>query len=206
MPVLGADPEQAVREWDESPTTRSYRVSRDVYDLEQYFAYHPRMLMTQRHNGQDKAILNRLFATRLKQGYSIPSLKNMVDRFYQSWAADSEVPALTFSSTVVQDVLRQEADVVKSDPYLNWMLMGMPDTGPMEDPKGMRKAVLLYAGDMLLQYPEKVADVLRKEADVETTGEHLSTLRLSLRPDPRRRKYETVQLAIASIPLDRVTW
>lgn len=209
MPVLGADPEQEVKEWDESPTTRVWRVGKDVYALTQYFAYHPRMKMSQRHDATDTAVLNRLFSKRLKQGYSEETLRLMVDRFYQSWAADSNTPALVFSSNKVQDVLRSEADVAKTDPVLNWMLMGMPDRGPFDDSKGMRKALLLDGGDALFRCPELVADILRREADVPTTSSRLRELNASLdtnRALRTRKKYDTVSLAIASIPLDQVTW
>lgn len=245
MVVLGADPDQEQREFPETQARTSFRARPEVYELTSYFGYHPRMKMSHRHDATDVAVLNRLFSSRLKQGYTSATLKSMVDRFYQSWAADSLVPALTFSSRVVQDALLREADVVKDDPVLNWLLNGLPDTGPVEDPKGMRKALLISQDELLFRYPEVVADILRAEighaqtctwftlldnlikwnlGELEDSGRNLPTemdlqrmararvhvppVLLTGRRSPRsvRAKQDTVPKAIASIPLDKITW
>ena len=228
MPVFGADPDDDVKAWSEyeGHFVRRY-VSKPVGGLTNYFGYHPKMTMSQIFNDEDKTALNAYFSRKLKQGVTEGSLKKIVDRFWQSWAADSQRPAYLFLSNKVQQPLLKEAEIVKDDPVLEWMLDGMPNNGPFEDPAAMRKTVLVYANEGPLRYPEVVADILRGDLGSEhhllmsledvideklnpRGGLHYAHLarRVSLPaeltgPGKIRPRYDTVQEAIANIPLHK---
>lgn len=175
--VLGADPDAKVKEWpdDPKPQGMEYRAAPNVREMTDYFAYHREMKMSQRCDSDDKVILNRFFSRRYEQGFTKPSLIKMVDRFFQSWGSEYDQPALAFTSTKMQDKLLIEAKMVKQDDVLDWMLGSMSDSGPFEDNKEMRKAVLL-AGDCVNRYPDVVADILRMEGTPEVTRKRLSLL------------------------------
>lgn len=232
MPVFGADPEAEVSAWSEyEGPTRRY-VSKPVSGLTSYFGYHPQMKMSQRFDDEDKVILNAYFSKRLKQGHTDRSIRKMIDRFWQSWGSDTERPAFTFTSTKVQQVLVLEAEIVKDDPVLEWLLDGMPSNGPFEDSNEMRKLVTRHSVEGLFRYPDVVADILRPETgnegavllDLEDAIDHKlagsdqevnyrflqqrSTLPKELTgPGKLRPRHATVQAAIANIPLHKkVQW
>jgi hypothetical protein len=199
--------------------------SKPVNTLTVYFGYHPSMKMSQVFGDEDKTVLNAFFSRKLKQGYTDRSLKRMVDRFWQSWGADSSRPAYTFTSNKVQQLLAKEAEIVKDDPVLDWMLEGMPNHGPFEFPAAIRKALLHCSNDVLNRYPELVADILRPDDAMEAAIlwelEEVIVARLSRSkvpqfPELRKRvvlpkelegagplrpRYDTIQEAIANIPL-----
>lgn len=202
MVVFGADPDAPTKEWDERKP--KLFASKPVAALTNYFAYHPNMKMSQRCDDQDKLILHRHFSRALKKGYTDFTLRKMVDRFFQSWAADYETPAYAFVSRKVQDVLELEAEVVKDDPVLLWLLHGMPNIGPFEDSAEMRKCVLLNVGDALHVYPDYVADIIRKDAGYTKTADALEKFESELDSiRPRRPKYDTIHQAIAAIPIKK---
>jgi len=208
-------------------------MSKPVWSLVSYFSYHKGMKMSQRNDDTDKVILGRTLSRRLDQGYTPESLKGMIDRFYQSYGKDYSLPALAFVSKPMQEKLTHEADVVKDDPILQWLLNGMPDRGPFDEPREMRKAVIL-AGDAINRYPDVVADILRIEGTYAATSSRLAFLdqvigtkinrgghtpmgfpddvifpvaRL-LPPElrgagPIRPRHDTVQAAIAALPIKR---
>jgi hypothetical protein len=191
--VLGADPDAKIKEWPDEPinTASLYRCRPDVRELSDHFAYHKGMTMGMRCDTTDRVILNRLLSRRMDQGYTKESLRHMIDRFFQSWAKDYQLPVLAFVSKAVQDTLTREAEVVKGDPILRWLLDGMPDQGPFENCKEMRKAVLVRAdNEVMSRYPDVVADVLRIEGTYERTLTRLSLLnklvtrKLQLSPFP----------------------
>lgn len=223
--VLGADPDAKAKDWPDDPTPRQFqgRVSPPIRRLLDHFCYHRGMTMSMRCDDQDKSILGRYFAKKTSQGFTEASLVRLVDRFWQSWGSEYDKPALAFVSSKMQDKLIHEAEVVKDDPILTWMLDGMPDRGPFEDSREMRKAVLL-AGDCVNRYPDVVASVLAVEGTLEATRERLNLLdtlvatklsRGSLSyasslarhlpdelqgPGSLRPLQPTLQLAIANIP------
>ncbi len=175
MPVLGADPDSPPVEWDIPVPARFVRP--EVRELVGYFAYHRSMKMSQRCNEQDRAILGRYFGKKISDGYTNQSLKHMVDRFYQSWGADSQTPAMTFVSSKIQDALLSDAEVVSKDPVLQWIIDGMPDkVAPIPDPKGMRKAILIHSGDLTHRYPEMVAHLIKSDLEPELVGRGLRML------------------------------
>ena len=210
MMVLGADPDVEPNAWPEPVAVPFMRP--DVYELTSYFSYHNGMRMSQRNDDADKMILARLFSMRLHQGYTMDSLKGMVDRFYQSYAKDYVLPALAFASKQMQNTLTREAEVVKDDPVLKWLLDGMPDVGPFTEPKEMRRAVLTSSTEFTHRYPDLLADVLRVDDTPEGTVSRLAaaefewTRSLKSVKDARPR-YDTMQQAIAAIPIDKkVNW
>lgn len=163
MPVFGADPDDDTKEWSEyeGHFARPY-VSKPVNALTNHFGYHPQMKMSQVFEDKDKAILNGHFSRQLKQGHTEASIKKMIDRFWMSWGAESERPAFTFVSTKVQQELIKEAEITKNDPVLEWMLDGMPNKGPFEDPAMVRR-MLLSSDEGLYRYPEVVAEILASD-------------------------------------------
>ena len=175
MPTFGADPEENDMGWTDAPT-RSVYVSKPVRDLTNYFAYHRSMSMSQRCNEDDKSMLNIFFSRRLKQGFSADTLKNIIDRFYQTSAGQTDAPAPLFCTNDVQEDLMVEADVNKDDEVLQWMLDGLPDEGPFTSPREMRRAVLLHCEDALLRYPEIVAEILRTDDPENHTSARLAAL------------------------------
>lgn len=178
MPVLGADPDIEQEAWEEPVAIpRRTPFAPAIRELVDYFSYHRNMKMSQRNNEQDRAILGRYFAKKLSLGLTADSLKTMVDRFYQSWGGEHNLPALTFVSSKMQDSLLESAVVVKdNDEVLSWMLAGMPDDGPFDDSRAIRKAVLLHAGDLSQRYPELLAQVLGAKLDYEGTADMLTYL------------------------------
>lgn len=228
MPVFGADPEEDVKVWSEYEGPVRRYVSKQVGSLTSYFGYHPSMKMSQVFNDEDKTILNAHFSRKLKQGHTDRSLKRMVDRFWQSWGADTERPAYTFVSNKVQQVLAKEAEIVKDDPVLAWLLDGMPNNGPFEDASEMRRLILRCSTEGVYRYPEVVADIIRRDSgnegalllDLEDAISHrlggtdmhvnyrFLNQRTSLPPElsgpgKLRPRFDTVQEAIANIPLHK---
>lgn len=165
MPVLGADPAVAEKEYPEF--TPTVFVSRPVRSLVNYFGYHKGMTMSQRFTEKDKAILGRFFSQSLKQGHSDETLQSIVDRFWQTWGADTQMPALSFVSHDMQNLLRKRDEIDVEDPILMWLLEGMPDDGPFFDSQRMRRIVLIGSGGLELRYPDVVATVLREDNDEE---------------------------------------
>jgi len=163
MPVFGADPDASVTAWSEYEGQPRMFASKPVNALTTYFGYHPSMRMSQVFGDEDKTVLNAFFSRKLKQGHTDRSLKKMVDRFWQSWGADSSRPAYTFTSNKVQQELIKEAEIVKDDPILSWLLDGMPNSGPFEDSSDMRKIVLKFSDEGVLRYPDVVADLIRAD-------------------------------------------
>ncbi len=163
MPVFGADPDAPVKEWEEPVRPMAVAPGKSVHGLATYFGYHPQMKMSMRFDNEDRLVLYRYFSRMLKKGYKETDLRSMIDRFYQSWAADSATPAYTFVSNRVQEQLQDGVAVVKDDPVLMWLLDGMPDDGPFEDSREYRKALVVSYDEALHRYPEVVADILRKD-------------------------------------------
>ena len=165
MPVLGADPAVTVKEFpDFTPTVF---VSRPVRSLVNYFGYHKGMTMSQRFTEKDKAILGRFFSQSLKKGFTDDTLQSIVDKFWQTWGADTQVPALTFVSHDMQDLLQQSREIEVSDVVLKWLLDGMPDDGPFSNSKAVRRIVLIGSRGLELRYPDVVATVLKEDTDEE---------------------------------------
>lgn len=175
MTVFGADPESNDMGWTQTPTRRVY-VSAPVRELTNYFAYHRSMGMSQRCDEDDKSKLNMLFSRRLKQGFTSEAIKQVIDRFYQTPAGQSDYPVPLFCTNDVQNGLMAEADVSKSDPVLQWLLDGMPNEGPFTEPREIRKAVILHCSDSLLRYPDLVANILRIDDPEQVTAQRLSAL------------------------------
>lgn len=173
--IYGADPSIPMSQFGwESGREFSPRVRR----LINYFAFPECLRMSQRCNGDwehpesgsDKFLVGVLFSRRLEQGYSFHALEKMVDRFYQMWAGEYSIPALAFVSTTVQTVLTNEAEVIVDDPYLEWLLLGMPSVCPLFDsPAEIRKAVLTASSELTHRYPDVVANVLRLKEPHEPT-------------------------------------
>ena len=108
-------------------------------------------------------------------------------------------PAYTFVSTKVQDVLTREAEVVKDDPVLAWLLLGMPSSGPFTDPNEMRRLVLGTDPELTHSYPDVVAEILRYDDTYEGTSERLRLAETAMRPF--RKQWPTIAQAIAHIPI-----
>lgn len=196
--IFGADPDAPTKEWEDDTGQYVY-MSRPIRELVNYFGYHPSMTMNQRWNDTDRLVVAKLIKRRLSQGYTFESLKKMIDRFYQSWAGDSTTPAFTFVSNDVQRQLTLEADVVKDDPVLEWLLHGMPTNVELfVDPQEMRKCVSLHGMNCLLRAPEDVADILRANDPYDGTAAELMLLWEKVKNLP---PHETVHQAIASIPI-----
>lgn len=151
-------------------------VSKPVRDLTNYFAYHRNMQMRHRFNEDDRSRMNIFFSRRLKQGISAAALRQMVDRFYQTQATETEFPAALFCTNKVQDTLLPEAEVSTEDEVLRWLLDGMSSSGPFADSKAMRRAVILHAEESLLRYPDVVATILRKDLPFDDTASMLVAL------------------------------
>lgn len=179
MPVLGADPDSPENEWDESPrhTVRCVgQFDARLSYLINYFAYHKAMeSMNRLCPPADKRILGYTFARLLKQGYTEQSLKFVVDRFFQSWARDTERPVMLFSKKDTLMHLLTEAEMVSKDTILQWLIEGMPNIGPVEEPKEYRKAVIMTC-DECLRYPEVIADILRLGFGYPTLSKMLESL------------------------------
>lgn len=161
--------------WTDTAPRNRY-VSRPVRDLTNYFAYHRHMRMSQRCDEDDKSMLNIFFSRRLKQGFSADILKDVIDRFYQSSAGQTDMPAPLFCTNDVQNELMFDADVTKDDEVLQWLLDGMPSDGPFTDSREVRKAVVLNCEDALLRYPEVVADIIRMDDPEPYLSPRLSAL------------------------------
>lgn len=166
MTVFGADPDVPARNWDDVPV---FYCSPQVLRLVNRFAYHPPIIMSQRWNELDRSIIGHFIATRLRQGFTVRALEKMVDRFYQMWAGDSDIPSYAFVSTKVQDVLSSELELVQTDQFLEWLLEGMPDGPLFDEPADIRKAVLLTSSELTHRYPDVVADVLRLRSGYNST-------------------------------------
>lgn len=175
MPTFGADPEENDMGWTDTAPRNQY-VSRPVRDLTNYFAYHRDMRMSQRCTDDDKSMLNIFFSRKLKQGFSADILKGVIDRFYQSSAGQTDVPAPLFCTNDVQNELMFDADVTKDDKVLQWLLDGMPNDGLFTDTREVRRAILLHCEDALLRYPEVVADIIRTDDPEPHLSDRLASL------------------------------
>jgi len=204
--VLGADPDAEVTPWLDAadeyvPTVYA---SPPVRRLINHFAYHKDMKMSQRCNEQDKGMIGKLLSRRLKQGYTAESLTKMIDRFFQSWASEYDAPAYAFVSNKIQDQLLQEAEVVKNDPVLEWLLMGMPNTPLYLEPTEVRRAVLQASPDLTHRYPEYLADAIREDDTYIGMRDKIDRAfrKVSRIPESQRRPMkDTMALAIGAIPL-----
>jgi len=176
MPVFGADPEAEDRGWEDVRTSQGVFVSRPVRELTNYFAYHRNTRMSQRCNEEDKSRLNIFFSRKLKQGFDSASIKEIIDRFYQSPAGQHEFASALFCKDDVQKELMEDIDIGNSDPVLQWLLDGMPNSGPFTDPREVRKAIMQECDESLLRYPEVVADIIR----IDDPEPHLSRRLASL--------------------------
>jgi len=144
------------------PTQYRAYVSKPVRDLTNYFAYHRHMRMSQRCNEEDKVKLNVLFSRRLKQGFSSESIREIVDRFYQSPEAQVDFPAALFCTNKMQASLIEGVEMRTDNAVLQWLIDGMPnDDGLFDDSREMRKIVLLSCDESLFRYPTIVAEILR---------------------------------------------
>jgi len=170
MPVFGADPEAEDRGWEDVRTSQGVFVSRPVRELTNYFAYHRNTRMSQRCNEEDKSRLNIFFSRKLKQGFDSASIKEIIDRFYQSPAGQHEFASALFCKDDVQKELMEDIDITNNDPVLQWLLDGMPNSGPFTDPREVRKAIMQECVESLLRYPEVVADIIR----IDDPEPHLS--------------------------------
>lgn len=177
MPTFGADPDEKYKEWDESPPRRQgSKFDPRVMSLQNHFAYHKAMRdMTRLCPEGDKQILRFTFARLLRQGYTEQSLRRTIDRFFQSWAGDSERPAMLFSTTKVLSQILEEAEVVGEDPIMQWIIDGLPDVGPVAQTKEYRKAMILACYESL-RYPDVIADIFRLGFGYETTYKMLLSL------------------------------
>lgn len=163
MPTFGADPDAPEKEWTTSAPASRY-VSKPVRELTNYFAYHKDMKMSQRFNDEDRSIMNIFFSRQLKKGFTPASLRNTVDRFFQSPAGQHEYPARMFAKTEVQQSLNEESYIQIKDPIVQWFIDGMPTRTELFDyPKDVRKCLLLYADESMLRYPDVLADVIRND-------------------------------------------
>lgn len=177
MPVFGSDPDAPVKEWEETPAP-VVRPGKNVYVLVNYFGYHPKMRMDQRFNDQDRSIVASYFSRKIKAGLSPDELRSLVDKFYSSPHSHSNFPALSFVKNEVQEELVQDdVDVSISDPVLQWLVDGMPNTcDQITDTRESRRLVLLHSDESLMRYPEVVAAIIGLDDTEEPTIEMLSAL------------------------------
>lgn len=161
--------------WTDTAPRNRY-VSRPVRDLTNYFAYHRGMRMSQRCTDDDKSMLNIFFSRKLKQGFSADILKDVIDRFYQTSAGQTDIPAPLFCTNDIQNELMFDADVTKDDEVLQWLLDDMPNGDLFTDPREVRKAIILYCEDGLLRYPEVVADIIRTDDPEPYLSDRLEAL------------------------------
>jgi hypothetical protein len=233
MPTFGADPDAEDMGWTEAPTRNHHYVSRPVRELTNYFAYHRHMSMSQKCDEDDKSMLNMFFSRELKRGHSAPNLKIIIDRFFQHPASQTQFPAFMFCKNDVQAELSDDIKREYSDPVLQWLVDGMPNTAEqIADPPKARKAILLYCDESLYRYPDLVATIVRYAED---PSEMLNALELLIQwnigdndedaghlrsvlskitlpkelasvgrsPKSMRRKRDDVEQAVASIPVRR---
>jgi hypothetical protein len=176
MPVFGADPEAEDKGWEDVRTSQGVFVSKPVRELTNYFAYHRNTRMSQRCNDEDKSRLNIFFSRKLKQGFDSASIKEIIDRFYQSPAGQHPFASALFCKDEVQRELMEDIDISNNDPVLQWLLDGMPNTGPFSQPREVRSALIKECDDSLLRYPEVVADIIRIDDPEPHLSERLSSL------------------------------
>lgn len=178
MITFGSDPDTPSKVWEEVQDSgaRQFRPRKEINVLINYFGYHKNMRMSQRFNETDRAVLARYFSLMLKKGVTHDALVHMVDLFYSSPHSHSACPALTFTKHEVQDELIEEIDMVAPNPCMEWLIQGMPDDGPFTDTPSMRKAVLLYADEIVYRYPDVVADILQLDESFERTSDLLDQL------------------------------
>lgn len=159
MVVLGADPDAPVKEWEEE--TAHQRFNPRTIGLVHHFGYHRNMKMTQRFSDFDKKILSSHFSKMLKRGYSQAAIKEMTNTFWQSWGADYDTPATAYVSTAMQEKLTADVDISTTDLYMEWLVQGMPDNGPVDDPSHIRQAIVLASTDLTHRYPDVVAEIAK---------------------------------------------
>jgi hypothetical protein len=159
--ILGADPDAPakVTDWEEYPP--SVRFNPRTAGLVHHFGYHPSMSMRQRFNDFDKTILSGHFSKMLQRGYSHTTLKEMINRFWQSWGAEYDTPATAYVSNAMQEKLTAGISPTKLDTYMDWLVAGMPDDGPLDDPSHIRQAVVLASTDLTHRYPDVVAEIVK---------------------------------------------
>ena len=147
------------------PTQYRTYASKPVRDLTNYFAYHRNMRMSQRCNDEDKVKLNVLFSRRLKQGFSSESIKEIIDRFYQTPEGQVDFPAALFCTNKVQAALVEGVEMRTDNAVLQWLIDGMPNDDELfDDSREVRKIVLLTCDESLFRYPTVVAEILRGDA------------------------------------------
>ena len=168
MVVLGADPDAPVKDdWEDE--YHGPRLNPRTAGLVHHFGYHKSMGMNQRFNDFDKRILSRTFSLLLKRGYSRSAIIRMIDQFWHSWGAEYEEPAVAFVSTPMQEKLTSGVDINVKDKYMEWLVMGMPDLGPLNNPAGIRKCITLASTDLTHRYPDVVASIISLDRGYERT-------------------------------------
>ena len=165
MPVFGADPEAEDRGWEDVRTSQGVFVSRPVRELTNYFAYHRNTRMSQRCNEEDKSRLNIFFSRKLKQGFDSASIKEIIDRFYQTPEGQVDFPAALFCTNKVQASLVEGVEMRTDNAVLQWLIDGMPNDDELfDDSREVRKIVLLTCDESLFRYPTVVAEILRGDS------------------------------------------
>jgi hypothetical protein len=175
VPTFGADPEKDSGWVEYAPSTRY--VSRPVRDLTNHFSYNKYVSINQRINDDDKIILYTFFSRQLKRGVPFDSLRQLIDKFYQTPAGQSQAPAQVFVSKKVQSELVSDAEVTLEDPVMQWLASGMADTDvTFEHPAVLRKLLLLHCDEALLRYPDCVAQILTRYRQDISMVERLDAL------------------------------
>ncbi len=167
MVVLGADPDAPVKNWEEYAEVQ--RFNPRTAGLVHHFGYHPNMKMTQRFDDFDKKILSGHFSKMLKRGYSQLALKEMINKFWQSWGAEYDTPATAFVSTAMQEKLTADVEISSTDMFMEWLVQGMPDDGPVDDPSHIRQAIVLASTDLTHRYPDVVAEIAKTNRGYQFT-------------------------------------
>jgi len=159
--TFGADPDKEDKPWEDSRSTTPQAYRGRVGSLVNAFAYHKNLKMSQRMEAEDKAILAGFFSRKIKAGVSVSTLRLLIDRFYSSSFSSTSFPAKVFVSSDAQTSLSSDIDVEHNDPYLDWLLAGMPTSETIDDSDYLRKLMLIESDQGLLRYPDVVATCIR---------------------------------------------
>jgi len=161
MVVLGADPDAPARETDWEEFTPIQRTTNPrTVRLVNYFGYHRSMTFNQRFNDFDKKILSGYVSKMIKRGYGQHDIQEMMDKFWQSWGAEYSEPAPAFVSVRMQEALTTGYTPNTTNLAIEWLLHGMPNDGPFDDPSDVRRAVVLCSGELTHRYPDVVAEII----------------------------------------------
>lgn len=168
--VLGADPDKKVA-WDdddtdvERPRPPGWTYNRSIVDLVNHFAYNPRMKMSQRCNDDDKSVVANWIVRCRRKGYTDEQIKKAINVFFMSYAAEYSEPAYAIVSNTLQDRIFDAAELMTlEDPIMQWMIAGMRDDGPVDDPRGTRQMVLTSGGQALKRYPYLVWQIISSDS------------------------------------------